>query len=67
MKRSDFLRKIARAYDNCDGVSEKLMEDLICLECIGTNRGVTKELLMAADALDRLEQIETESNKNDKG
>ena len=64
MKRSDFLRKIARAYENCDCDGEKLIEALVGLECIGTNRGVLKELLLAAKDLDRLEQNEIEAKKS---
>lgn len=59
MKRSDFLRKIARAYENCDGDGDKLIETLVSMECVGTSRGINEELRLAADDLDRLERIET--------
>jgi hypothetical protein len=55
MKRSDFLRRIATLYENCDGNGEKLIEGLVGLECIGTNRGVLNELRLAAENLDQLE------------
>lgn len=60
MKRSDFLRKIARAYERCDGNGDRLIENLVGLECIGTARGVIKELQLAANDLDRLTQLENQ-------
>lgn len=63
MKRSDLLRKIARAYKNCDGNEGKLLEDLVSLECVGTSRSIDEELRLAADDLDRLERIEIEAKR----
>ena len=63
MKRSDFLRKIAHAYENCDGDGDKLIETLVSMECVGTSRGINKELRLAADDLDRLERIDIEAKK----
>jgi hypothetical protein len=66
MKRSDFLRRIALAYDNCDGDGEDLIKKLMSLECIGTARGVVRELQLAADDLERLKQLEEQIRRQEK-
>ena len=58
MKRAVFLRRLADAWDACDGDGEKLVNALLTFDCIGTCRGVSGELRLAADDVDRADRAE---------